>query len=81
MAGACGTYGKAVKWHRNLMGKPTGKRQLGILQCKWEDNVKTNPTNTRSEGVDWIYLAYKKEEMAGTCIHGNETASSEMRAI
>lgn len=81
MAGARVTYGEAVKWHRNLVGKPKGKRQLGILQCRWEVSIKVNPANIRSEGVDWIYLAYKRDKWQASCIHGNEIASSKMRGI
>jgi hypothetical protein len=25
--------------YRILMGKPEGKRQLGRLKCRWEDNI------------------------------------------
>jgi hypothetical protein len=31
--------------------------------------------------VDWIYLAYKMGEVAGSCILGHETASSKMRGL
>jgi hypothetical protein len=26
--------------YRVLAGKPEGKRQLGRLRCRWEDNIK-----------------------------------------
>jgi hypothetical protein len=53
---------RAVTCHRNLVGKHTGKRHLGTLQCRWEESIKMNLTNIRSEGVGWIYLAYKREK-------------------
>jgi hypothetical protein len=40
-----------------LVGKPEGKRLLGRYRRKWEDNIKTNLTETRCKGVDWIKLA------------------------
>ena len=28
--------------HRVLVGKPEGKKPLGRLRCRWEDNIKTD---------------------------------------
>jgi hypothetical protein len=28
--------------YRVLVGKPEGKRLLGRLRCRWEDNIKTD---------------------------------------
>jgi hypothetical protein len=28
--------------YRVLVGKPEGKRPLGILGCRWKDNIKTD---------------------------------------
>jgi hypothetical protein len=38
MSGACSTERRGV--YRALAGKPEGKRPLGILRHKWEDNIK-----------------------------------------
>jgi hypothetical protein len=34
-----------------LVGKPEGKRQLGRLRRRWEDNIKMNLTEFSCEGV------------------------------
>jgi len=33
-------YGKMKDIYRVLVGKPGGKRPLGIPRCRWEDNIK-----------------------------------------
>jgi hypothetical protein len=44
MGGAYGTYGKLGRGlYRVLMGKPEGKRPLGRLRSRWEDNIKMDP--------------------------------------
>ena len=40
MGGARSTYGESRGVHRVLVGKPEGKRPLGRLRCRWEDNIK-----------------------------------------
>jgi hypothetical protein len=40
MGGACGAYGEESGVHRLLVGKPEGKRPLGIPRRRWEYNVK-----------------------------------------
>jgi hypothetical protein len=37
MGGACSAYGRGV--YRILVGKPEGKRPLGIPRRRWNDNV------------------------------------------
>jgi len=41
---------------RNL-GKPGGKRTLGIPSRRWEDNIKVSLTEIRLESVCWTYWA------------------------
>jgi hypothetical protein len=36
----CSTYGERRSVYRVLVGKPEGKRSLGIPMRKWEDNIK-----------------------------------------
>jgi len=43
--------------HRVLVGKPEGKRPLGIPTHRWEDNIKMNLQEVGCEGRDWIELA------------------------
>jgi hypothetical protein len=40
MGRACGTHGEKWNVYRILVGKPEGKRPLGRLRCRWDDNLK-----------------------------------------
>jgi hypothetical protein len=42
---------------RILDGKPKGKRSLGRHRHMYEDNIRTDLTETGLEVVDWIHLA------------------------
>ena len=42
--------------YRILLGKPEGKRPLGIPRLIWEDNIKMG-----CGGMDWIELAQDKD--------------------
>jgi len=42
--------------YRVLMGKPEGKRPLGRLRFKWEDNIKMDLHEVGCEGMDRIEL-------------------------
>jgi len=39
------------------VGKPEGKRPLGIPRRKWEDNIKMDLHEVECGGMDWIELA------------------------
>jgi len=39
------------------VGKPDGKRQLGRLRRRWEDNIKMDLQGVGCGGKDWIELA------------------------
>jgi hypothetical protein len=43
--------------YRVLVGKPEGKRPLGRLRHRWEDNIKMDPQEVECWGIDWIELA------------------------
>jgi hypothetical protein len=43
--------------YRVLVGKPEGKRSLGRLKRRWENNIKMDLQEVRFGGVDWIELA------------------------
>ena len=38
-------------------GKPEGRRPLGRLTLRWEDNVNMDLQEVRCGCMDWIYLA------------------------
>jgi hypothetical protein len=40
MGGVCSTSGEKMNAYRMLMGKPEGKRPLGIPRRRWVDNIK-----------------------------------------
>jgi hypothetical protein len=42
MGEACSTYGEKKVVYRVLVGKPEGKRPLGIPRSRWEVNIKMN---------------------------------------
>ena len=42
---------------RVLVGKPQGKRPLGRLRRRWEDNIKMGLQAVGCGGMDWIELA------------------------
>jgi len=33
---------KENETYKIMVGKPEGKRPLGRLRCRWEDNIKTD---------------------------------------
>ena len=47
--------------YRVLVGKPEGKRPLGRLRHRWEDNIKMGLQNVGSGGGDWIELAEDRD--------------------
>jgi hypothetical protein len=42
MAKICSTHGEKKNESRVLLGRPEGKRPLGIPRRKWEDNIITD---------------------------------------
>jgi len=47
--------------HRDLVGKPEGKRPLGRLRCRWEDNIKMDLQEVGYGGMDWIKLGQDRD--------------------
>jgi hypothetical protein len=43
-----------------LVGKPEGRRPLGRLRLRWEDNIKINLREFGWGDMDWIDLAYDR---------------------
>jgi hypothetical protein len=40
-----------------LVGRPKGKRLLGRLRHRWEDNIKMDLREIGIDGLNWIQLA------------------------
>ena len=47
--------------HRVLVGKPEGKRQLGRLRRRWEDNIKMDLQEVGGSCGDWMELAQDRD--------------------
>jgi hypothetical protein len=49
--------------YRVLVGKPEGRKQLGRLGLRWEDNIKMDllELGGGGEGMNWIDLAYDRD--------------------
>jgi len=43
--------------YRVLVGKPGGKRSLGVPRCRWEDTIKMDLPEVTWRGMDWTALA------------------------
>ena len=43
------------------MGKPEGKRPLGRLRRRWEDNIKMDLHEVGGGGGDWMELAQDRD--------------------
>ena len=61
MGGACSTYGKRRGANRVLVGKPEGRRPLGRLRRRWEDNIKMDLQEVGYGDMDWIELAQDRD--------------------
>jgi hypothetical protein len=48
--------------YKMLVGKPEGKRPLGRLSHRWEDNIKIDFGEIGCESVDWMQLAQNGDQ-------------------
>jgi hypothetical protein len=53
--------GKRRRAYRVLVEKPEGRRPLGRLRRRWEDNIKTDLREVGCGCVDWIGLAQDRD--------------------
>jgi hypothetical protein len=44
------------------VGKPDGKRPLGIPRHRWLDGIKMDITEIGWDGIDWIDLAQGRDQ-------------------
>jgi hypothetical protein len=47
--------------HRVLVGKPEGKRPLGRLRRRWDDNIKMDVVEVGCGVMIWIELAQDRD--------------------
>ena len=59
-AGHVACIGKGRDVHRVLVGKPEGKRPLGISGRRWDDNIKIDLQEVGGAG-DWMELAQDRD--------------------
>ena len=60
-AGHVARMGERRGVYRVLVGKPEGKRPLGKLRRRWEENIKMDLQEVGCGGVDWIELAQDRD--------------------
>jgi hypothetical protein len=53
--------GEKRNTYRLLVGKPQGKRPLGIPRHRWVNNIKMAFGEIRRCGVDWIGLTQNRD--------------------
>jgi hypothetical protein len=56
-AGHVARMGERRSVYRILVWSPEGKRPLGKLRRRWEDNIKMNLRKIEIDGANWIRLA------------------------
>jgi hypothetical protein len=47
--------------YRVLVGKPEGRRPLGIPRRRWKDNIKIDLQEVGCGGMNWIELAQDRD--------------------
>jgi len=52
--------GERIGVHRVLVGKPEGRRPLGRLRRRWEDNIKMDLREVGGVG-DWMELVQDRD--------------------
>jgi hypothetical protein len=61
MAGHVVRMGEERGVHIVLVGKPEGKRPLGISRRRWEDNIKMDLKEVRGGRGDWMELTQDRD--------------------
>jgi hypothetical protein len=61
-AGHVARMGETRTAYRILVGKPEGRRPLGIPRRRWVDNIKMDLRETGWDGRDWIKLTQDRDQ-------------------
>ena len=48
--------------YRILVGKPEGKRPLGMPRRRWEDNIRMDLREVGCDPGEWIYLTEDRDQ-------------------
>ena len=67
--------------HRVLLGKPEGKRPLGRLRCRWEDNIKMDLQEVGGGCGDWMELAQDRDRWRTLVSTATNLRDPKMRGI
>jgi hypothetical protein len=59
-AGYVAFLGEERGVYRVLVWKPKGKRPLGRLRCRWDDNIKLDLREIGTDGANCIQLAQNR---------------------
>jgi hypothetical protein len=54
--------GEKKKAYRILVGKPEGKKPLGIPRLRWVENIQMYLREIGWDGMDWIDLARNRHQ-------------------
>jgi hypothetical protein len=60
-AGHVARMGEGRGAHRVLVGKPEGKRPLGIPRRRWEDNIKMDLQEVGGDCGNWMERAQDRD--------------------
>jgi hypothetical protein len=60
MGKTCRTYNGEERCMQSLVGKPEGKKPLGRLRRRWENNIKIDFREV-GRSMDWIDLAQDRD--------------------
>ncbi|KAJ4427608.1 hypothetical protein ANN_25256 [Periplaneta americana] len=60
-AGHVARMGESRNAYRVLVGRPEGKRPLGMPRRRWEDNIKMDLREVGCDDRDWINLAQDRD--------------------
>ena len=58
---ACGAYGEGERRVQGFGGETGGRRPLGRLRHRWEDNIKMELQDVGCGVMDWIELAQDRD--------------------
>jgi hypothetical protein len=62
MGGHAAHTEKMINAYNILAGKSEGKRPLGRLRQRWEDNIRIDLKEMGLEGVEWMHLAQDRDQ-------------------
>jgi hypothetical protein len=74
---SCSTCGERRSVDRCMVGKPEGKRPLGIARTRRDDNIKMDLQEFGCGDMDWIELAQDRKKWRSLVNGGNFLTSGE----